>query len=123
VFPLLLRYPRLYGLAAALAGVLLRTGPLRLMGDTPNGAHFVGQPWQVWTVRASRACIEGRDTGPERPLRERLALGDVRIPRRALFAATDVTILPRRYLDEMRARSARPVASTTPVGEPSKSSQ
>jgi hypothetical protein len=86
--PILTRYPRLLVALAALARLVWRTGPLRLVGLTPSGAVFSGQPWALWVVSASRACIAGQDTGPNRPLDANLALGDFRIPKRALFAAS-----------------------------------
>lgn len=90
--PLFERYPRLLTLLAALARVMLRTGPLRLTGYTPRGAAFTGHPWALWTVRASRACIAGQDTGPDRPLAETLALGEFPIPKRGLFAVSHAVI-------------------------------
>lgn len=89
------RYPRLLVGMAALGRVLLRSGPLRLFGLTPSGAVFMGQPWALWIVRASRACIAGQDTGPDRRLDPGLALGEFRIPRRGLFAASHAVIATR----------------------------
>jgi hypothetical protein len=86
--PFVEQYPRLLSLFAAVSRVVLRTGPLRLSGYTPRGAAFNVHPWALWMVRASRACIAGRDTGPDRPLAETVALGEFPIPRRGLFAAS-----------------------------------
>jgi hypothetical protein len=123
VIPVLCRHPRLDWITSVILGLLLRTGPLHLVGRLPSGARFIGQPWRLWRVRASRACIDGHDTGPDCPLVERLSLGEVTIPRRPLFAATDLTVLPRRDLDEIRARSARPISSTVPLDGSRESSQ
>jgi hypothetical protein len=83
-----LSHPGLLAPIGLTARAVLRTGPIRLSGRTPSGTQFSGCPWSVWAVRSSRACIGGHDTGPERPLDRPLALGDFRIPRRPLFAAT-----------------------------------
>jgi hypothetical protein len=40
----------------------------------------------VWLVEASRATLAGRDLGPMGPITPQPNLGDVRIPRRGLFA-------------------------------------
>lgn len=86
------RYPRLLTVLAAIVRLLLRSGPMRFGGVTPSGAVFMAQPWALWIVRASRACIAGEDTGPDRALEESLALGDFRIPRRGLFAASHTVV-------------------------------
>lgn len=90
--PVFAKYPALLVLLSTVARLFLRTGPLRLVGRTPSGAGFVGQPWGLWVVRSSRACIAGHDTGPDRPLDMDLALGDFRIPRRGLFAASHAVV-------------------------------
>jgi hypothetical protein len=66
--------------------VTLRTGDVRLTGETPNGHRFLVNPRAVWLVEASRAMVGGRDLGPIGPITPQPALGDVRIPRRGLFA-------------------------------------
>jgi hypothetical protein len=93
--PICARNPRLLVALAAMARVMLRSGPLRLAGTTPSGAAFMGQPWALWVVRASRACIAGQDTGPDCLLGAGLALGEFRIPRRGLFAASHAVIATR----------------------------
>jgi hypothetical protein len=93
--PLFERYPRLLALVSTLARVVLRAGRLRLAGRTPSGAAFAGQPWALWIVRSSRACIGGHDTGPNRPLNGTLALGEFLIPKRGLFAASHAVITPQ----------------------------
>lgn len=94
VQPLLERHPGLLTVLATVARVALWTGPLRLTGLTPSGAAFAGRPWALWTVGASWACIDGRETGPSRVLREPLALGDFPIPKRGLFAVSHAVIRP-----------------------------
>jgi hypothetical protein len=90
--PVFARRPGLLPVLGVVARVALRAGPLHLTGCTPSGADFIGQPWAIWTVRASRACIAGQDTGPDRLLDTELWLGGFRVPRRGLFAATHVVI-------------------------------
>jgi hypothetical protein len=91
--PIHARHSGLVVTLAAVGRVLLRTGPLRLKGLTPGGAVFIVRPWALWVVRSSRACIAGRDSGPNCPLGDTLTLGDCQIPRRALFAASHLRIL------------------------------
>jgi hypothetical protein len=95
--PLLARYPRLLVPLAAAARVLLRTGPLRLIGMTPSGHVFMGRPWGVWIVRASRACIAGHDTGPNRPFEGNVSVGGFHIPTRGVFAASHAVIAASRH--------------------------
>lgn len=102
--PMCARHPRLLGALAAIARVMLRSGPIRFVGTTPSGAVFTGQPWALWVVRASRACIAGEDTGPDRALEESLALGDFRIPRRGLFAASHAVVVAALSAPAARGR-------------------
>jgi hypothetical protein len=97
------KHPRLLSPLAILARLVLRTGPLRLVGRTPNGAVVADTPWALWVVRSSRACIGGQDTGPNRPLDRPLTLGDFPIPRRGLFAASHATMSPSHRDDRVRA--------------------
>jgi hypothetical protein len=94
--PILARRPLLLRPLATIARLALQTGPLRLIGHTPNGSGFAGTPWALWIVRSSRACIGGRDTGPNHPLDRSLALGEFLIPRRGLFAAAHAAMSATR---------------------------
>jgi hypothetical protein len=86
--PTVVKHPRLLGPLALVARVVLHTGPLSLACRAPDGVGLVSMPWALWIVRSSRACIDGQDTGPNRPLGRTLALGDFHIPRRGLFAVS-----------------------------------
>lgn len=68
------------------ARLILRAGDVRLSGETPAGHRFLVNPRAVWLVGACRATLAGRDLGPTGPILPQPALGDVRIPRRGLFA-------------------------------------
>jgi hypothetical protein len=86
---LLPRHPGGLAPIMSLAGWALRTGPA---WRVPTGGGFSGAPWAIWLVQSSRACIAGQDTGPSRPLDHTLMLGDVRVPRRGVFAATHAVL-------------------------------
>jgi hypothetical protein len=64
---------------------LLGTGRLGLTGRTPSGQRFVANPLVAWTIRASRASVNGVDVGEPAPLPEQEHLGDFWIPQRGLF--------------------------------------
>jgi hypothetical protein len=80
------RDQRVLQVMALAVRVILRAGDIRLTGETPSGNHFLVNPRAFWLVEASRAVVGGRDLGPMGPITPQPALGDVRIPRRGLFA-------------------------------------
>jgi hypothetical protein len=55
---------------AAVAGVALGAGKLRLAGRVPNGQHFVANPLLTWIVSGASAAIDGRNLGAVAPLPE-----------------------------------------------------
>lgn len=75
------------------ARLLFGAGRVCLSGVTPGGNRFVANPRVVWAVIASRAALLGRDLGPVGPITPQPALGDVRIPRRGLFAFGSASML------------------------------
>ena len=95
LLPICTGHPWLLSVLTGLARMALRTGPLRLAGVMPSGVAFTGHPRALWVVRASRACIDGHDTGPDCRPEAGLALGDFPIPRRGLFTAVDAVIATR----------------------------
>ena len=76
------------------ARLALRAGRLRLAGRTPSGNLFMTTLWRIWTIRASRATIGSRKLGRLERLPAQVSLGDLWIPRRPLFTAGAVVILP-----------------------------
>lgn len=96
--------PRVLRAMEVAARVTLRAGDVRLTGVTPTGTRFMVNPRAVWLVEASRAVIAGRDLGPMGPITPQPALGDVRIPRRGLFAvgATFMTAPTEQYREKNR---------------------
>jgi hypothetical protein len=75
------------------ARLLFGAGRVSLSGVTPGGSRFVATPRVVWAVTASRAALLGRDLGPVGPITPQPTLGDVRIPRRGLFAFGSASML------------------------------
>jgi hypothetical protein len=71
---------------AAVAGVALEAGKLRLAGRVPNGQRFAANPLLTWTVPSASAVIDGRNFDAVAPLREQPKLGNFWIPRAGLFA-------------------------------------
>lgn len=90
----LLRAPLVSRALGSAAGALLGAGTLTLTGATPNGFRFAARPAALWLVAGSRACIGSRAAGAVVPNREEVLLGDVRIPRRGLFAIVQTTLQP-----------------------------
>lgn len=78
--------------AASLGGALLRAERVQFTGRTPDGYRYLAQPAGLWVVTGSRAVIGGRDSGEAIRSRAPLGLGDVRIPRRGIFAVGRVQI-------------------------------
>jgi hypothetical protein len=64
---------------------MLRTGRIRLRGETPNGQHFKAAPLQIWRVVGATASYGGEDLGAQAPRDEQLTLGDFWLPQRGVF--------------------------------------
>lgn len=78
--------PTVLGAMAAVAGVALGTGKLRLAGRASNGQRFVANPLLIWIVPSANAVIDGRNFDAVASLREQPKLDDFWIPRTGLFA-------------------------------------
>ena len=68
-----------------MAAAMLRSGRVRLRGDTPNGPAFKVAPLQIWRVASSRAELHGEDFGAPAPLDKQARLGDFWLPQRGIF--------------------------------------
>ena len=88
--------------AGRLAGRLLRSGRLRLQGETPNGQRFYLRPRSLWLATASAAVVEGRELGPLGSHGQCPRLGDLVLPDRGLFFLGDERYEP---LDPDRHRA------------------
>ncbi|MEO7420836.1 MAG: hypothetical protein ABIU87_00385 [Ornithinibacter sp.] len=77
-----------------MAGGILRSGRIRLLGHTPNGPRFKAAPLQVWRVAGGDAALDGVDLGPRGPLLEPTHLGDFWLPQRGLFFAGRARFTP-----------------------------
>jgi hypothetical protein len=71
---------------APLARWGLGTGPVRLAGRTPDGRRFRVAPHRVWSVEHLEARLGGAALGSAVRPRAPLAVGDLRLPGRAVFA-------------------------------------
>ena len=71
---------------AAVAGVALRAGKLRMRGRAPNGQNFIANPLRIWTISSADAFLRGESLGPAGPLTRQAWLGDFAIPQRGMFA-------------------------------------
>jgi hypothetical protein len=86
--------PATAGTAGWLAGRLLGTRPLVLQGTAPNGHRFAIRPRGIWHVTATAALLQGRDPGPFRRLKQRVALGGFVLPERPLMVLADSFFVP-----------------------------
>lgn len=69
-----------------LASTVLRTGKMRMSGQTPNGQWFISNPAAIWMIPDGQATVDGIDLGPTGPTPDQARLEDVWIPNRGLFA-------------------------------------
>jgi hypothetical protein len=74
------------------AGFVLGTGEMRLVGTTPNGQEFAANPQRMWLVASSRAEVKGQDLGPVGPLFRQARLRDFLIPQRGVFAVANAVL-------------------------------
>lgn len=72
----------------------LGLGRFRLEGRTPSRNRFRLWPERVWMVDASAALLDGVNLGPAVLPAPAARLGDFWIPRRGIFAAGTVALLP-----------------------------
>ncbi len=79
------RSPAVLKLMAAVAGPVLGTGRMNLVGEAPNGQDFIANPLHIWSIPESKAAVNGEDLGPVGPLAEQASLGDFMIPQRGMF--------------------------------------
>ncbi len=68
------------------AGLVLRAGRLRLLGQVPNGQRFMVNPMRIWMIQSSTARMGDGDLGEVGPLPVQARLGDFWIPQRGIFA-------------------------------------
>jgi hypothetical protein len=81
-------------LMAAVAGPMLRAGPLSLHGNAPNGQWFKANPKSIWAVIGGRARLHGGELGGPEPLPEAASLGDFVIPQRGILAVGNALFEP-----------------------------
>jgi hypothetical protein len=100
-------------LLGPIAGTLLGTGRLTLVGKMPNRQHFHLVPTHVWRVTASCAQLRGVDIGQPARLPVQATIGDFRIPQHGLLAvgSLDFEVLNPAWHS---TRTVRPL--TTGVG-------
>lgn len=99
------RRPKVLSAMSRVARPALGVGRVRLAGTTSNGQQFQANPRMLWTVKRSRALIDGTDIGPPGPLPEQASLGDFWIPQRGIFVVGESYFEP---YDPARHSAARP---------------
>ena len=104
------RSPAVLKLMAAVAGPLLGSGRLRLVGEAPNGQDFIANPLRIWSIPQSRAVVNGVDLGPVGPLAEQASLGEFMIPQQGMF------VIGRTFFENFDA--ARHASATTKDAKP-----
>jgi hypothetical protein len=90
-----------------LAGPMLGAGRMRLHGTVPSGQYFQIRPQLLWTVRASRAVIRGKEIGVPAPLPTQARFGDLWLPQRGLFVATTARFGSRDLITHAPAPGVR----------------
>ncbi|MFW0787880.1 hypothetical protein AAFP35_25575 [Gordonia sp. CPCC 206044] len=73
------------GSMGPMARAVLRSGRIRLCGETPNGPRYRAAPLHVWRVTNSRAHDRTETFGAPAPLDVPIRLGDFWLPQRGLF--------------------------------------
>lgn len=79
--------PTVLRLMGRLAGLLLGTGPLRLVGVMPCGQAYRIAARRTWLVQDTQAEYAGRSLGHERRPETPVTIGPVLLPRRGVFFA------------------------------------
>ncbi len=69
-----------------MATLMMGSGRMGLVGESPNGKRFLANPLRVWRVTSSSAVIDGVDIGAPAPLDPQAALGDFLMPQHGIFA-------------------------------------
>jgi hypothetical protein len=88
------RSERTLGIMSRAAGTMLKAGPIRLTGLTPDGQRFLGRPLTTWLAAHSTATIGGVDLGEMGPAPEAARLREFVLPQRGIFAVGHTTFLP-----------------------------
>jgi hypothetical protein len=74
------------------AGVILRTGDLPLVGQMPNGQNYLAYPLMMWLISESKASQKDKDFGKVQPLQEQIKIDNYPISKRGLFAISNAEI-------------------------------
>ena len=69
-----------------MAGTLFRLGKITLAGNTPNGQYSILMPKRMFFIRYSKAEFKSEDLGEPIKSTENPHIGDVKLPKRPLFA-------------------------------------
>lgn len=110
--------PAVLRLMGLVAGPLLRTGPLRLVGTMPCGQAYRMGARLTWLVGRTRADLDGRPLGGEHRHDRPVMLGPVLLPRRGVFYAdaTGRFVAPAPHTGEHTGPGRREGAPTTRGG-------
>ena len=88
------RNPRVLGLTAKMAGLMLRAGRLSMAGIAPNRQAFIANPRKIWVVKSARLRVGERETDQPGPVTPQAQLGDFLIPQRGLVAIGNAAFDP-----------------------------
>lgn len=102
------RSPPMLAAMAATARLVLRTGPLRMRGESPNGQWYRVAPRRMWSVLDAQATIDRVDIGRPGPIEPQATIGDFLIPQRGIFAAGRSTFERREHGRSMQISRGDP---------------
>ena len=88
------RNPRVLGLTAKMAGLMLRAGRLSMAGIAPNRQAFIANPRKIWVVKSARLRVGERETDQPGLVTPQAQLGDFLIPQRGLVAIGNAAFDP-----------------------------
>jgi hypothetical protein len=92
---------------AAVAGLALGAGKLKMRGHAPNGQAFIANPMLIWTIPDASASLGDEQFGPVGAL-EQAWLGDFAIPQRGIFAIGQAFFEPFDEARPLAVASQRP---------------
>jgi hypothetical protein len=93
---------------AAVAGLALGAGKLKMRGHAPNGQAFIANPMLIWTIPDASASLGDEQFGPVGALEKQAWLGDFAIPQRGIFAIGRAFFEPFDEARHLAVASQRP---------------
>jgi hypothetical protein len=100
------------------AGVILRTGNLPLVGKMPNGQNYLAYPLMMWLISESKASLKDKDLGGMEPLQEQIKIDNYPISKRGLFAFANAEIEAHDPSRHFPLESPESCPVSEPLGHP-----